>query len=83
MKIILVVRLKRGPFHHFYELKCGLYLSHHFTGKLLSIRHQNRQKCTRRLSTAAVIPVLIRKLRCRNFDKDLQLAYWMKTQEEL
>jgi len=80
MKITVVIILKKGPCHQFYDSKCGLYLSDHFTGKLLSIRHQNRQKCMRRLSIAAVIPVSIRKLHCRNLDKDLQLVYWMKVQ---
>jgi len=83
LKITVVVSLKRGPCRHFYDLNCGLYLSDHFTGKLLSIHHQNLPKCTRRLSIAAVIPVSILKLHCRNLNKDLQLVYWMKMQEEL
>ena len=37
----------------------------------------------RRLSIVAVIPVSIQKLHSRNLDKDLQLVYWMKAQEEL
>jgi hypothetical protein len=83
MKVSFIVNLKTGPCHRLYELKCDLQLRDHFAGKLPSIRHQNRQKYMRRLSIAAIIPALILKLRYRNFDKALQLVFWMKMQEEL